>query len=95
MTNPRSDIPLWLLDSSDIDAFLDSLEHVATMQMREADLLGANETFRFSKTARTNAQDKVKNKTCDFGMTSSMMKNHESSLRIYRWMLEQMALLEK
>jgi hypothetical protein len=94
LSDPLLSIPLWFLDNTDITLFFESLEQVATQQMQEAKALPRNETFHFPKSNRTNAQDKVKTKICDFGMTSAMMKNHAGSLKIYRWILERMTLAE-
>jgi hypothetical protein len=85
--NPAGDIPLLILDNGDISDFFQSVESHATDALKRFGLLTANETFQFP-TGRSNAQDKVAGRLCDFGMPATMMKHHATSLRIYRWITQ-------
>jgi hypothetical protein len=80
------DVPLLILDNTDITEFFDALEDIATQSLRKVNAIPRNETFHFS-TGRSNPERKT---ICDFGMPSSMMKQHADSLRTYRWILQGM-----
>jgi hypothetical protein len=82
--NDTFQLPLLLLDSVDIDAFLSGVEQVAEQRLHLSGHLPRNETFHF-RLGRSNSQESYQEKVCDFGMTSSMMKQHAKSLQIYRW----------
>ncbi|KAG7359280.1 sulfotransferase family protein [Nitzschia inconspicua] len=91
------DLPLLFLDNTDIDTFLHGVERIATQQMHQSGHLPPNESFHF-RPGRSNSQasrlgqssndtaaTNKKSAMCEFGMTSSMMKQHATSLQIYRW----------
>jgi hypothetical protein len=83
IVNDTIQLPLLLLDNVDIDAFLKGIEQVAEQLLHRLGHLPRNETFHF-RLGRSNSQG-THQKVCDFGMTSSMMKQHGPSLQIYRW----------
>ena len=86
ISNTTIDVPLLILDSTDITEFFDTLEDIATQSLRRINSLLDNETFHFP-VGRYNPERKT---ICDFAMPSSMMKHHADSLRTYRWILQGM-----
>ena len=81
--NSSVDIPLFVVDNTHLAELMDSIEHIFTHKLVEVGLLQSNETFHFPN-GKSNAEKEKK--VCDFGMHSSMMKQHAASLKAYHWM---------
>ena len=87
INNATLDIPILILDNADISDFVYSIEMHATKILKRGNYLADNETFHFPS-GKSNAQDKVPKKLCEFGMPATMMKHHATSLEVYRWITQ-------
>lgn len=81
------EIPILILDNVDISDFFQRVESRATDVLRMSGFFSADEAFHFPS-GRSNAQDKVPDRLCDFAMPVTMMKHHATSLGLYRWIIQ-------
>lgn len=82
LSDPEIDIPLYVIDNDDIDAFFTQLEESIAHHLNRAGLSLPNGTFQFPS---GNANAEAKQKLCNFGMPSSLMKQHQPALQAYHW----------
>jgi hypothetical protein len=87
IVDPSLKVPILILDNVDITDFFQHVESHATNVLRKFGTLTSNETFHFPL-GRTNSQDKVPDRLCDFAMPATMMKYHAASLELYRWLTQ-------
>lgn len=79
LSRPDKQVPLYVIDNEDINEMFQSLEKTFTDRLAEH---GSNLSFHFPR-GKQNAE--AMEKLCDFGMPSSLMKNHREALDAYHW----------
>eukprot|EP00934_Nitzschia_sp_Nitz4_P009455 Nitzschia sp. Nitz4//scaffold3_size479765//145490//146458//NITZ4_000063-RA/size479765-processed-gene-0.301-mRNA-1//-1//CDS//3329550647//9445//frame0 len=79
LQNSSIDIPLYVIDNDDIDDFFHKIEVAIT----ESSSFPLNNTFHFH---RGTANSENKEKHCDFGMPSKVMKQQRPALQAYHWL---------
>lgn len=79
LSDPKIDIPLYIIDNEQIDVFFEKLEDLISLRSMHY----FNRTFHFPQ-GKSNSEKS--DKLCDFGMPSALMRQHRSSLQAYHWL---------
>ena len=90
LADPSIDIPLFTIDSTHINDFFGKIESIVTSRLMKAGKITSNVTFKLPE-GKPNAEKLEK--ICDFGMPSTLMKNHLPALKAYHWIWAQKTTL--